>query len=110
MVQTLPTLGFVGLVLAYSLWRGFHSERSSSTPDGFFLMNKQLHAKALGASFVASNISVATVVLALGVVGYNFGFWAAVWILLCWDGGILLFAYLIGKPAIHSYLKVGHTL
>lgn len=73
-------------------------------------MNKSLHAKLLGTSFVASNISVATVVLALGVVGYNFGFWGAVWITICWILGIFLFAYLIGREPIHGYLSVGHTL
>lgn len=110
MAQTVPTLLFVGVVLAYSLWQGFRSEGSITGLQGFFLMNKKLHAKALGTSFVASNISVATVVLALGVVGYNFGFWGAVWITICWALGIFLFAYLIGKQPVRKYLRNGHTL
>src|SRR5256714_1548358 len=110
MTEALPTLLFVAIVLGYSLWQGFRHESSTVGLNSFFLMNKSLHAKALGTSFVASNISVATVVLALGVVGYNFGFWGAVWITICWISGILLFAYLIGKEPVREYLRVGHTL
>jgi Na+/proline symporter len=107
---TLPTLAFVFLVLAYSLWQGFRLRKVYPGLEGFFVMNKQLHAKELGTSFAASNISVATVVLSLGVVGYTYGFLAGVWVTLCWIFGTLLFSFLIAKPRMQSYLKIGHTL
>ncbi len=110
MPQTLFTLSVIILVLGYSVWQGFRSERSTTGLSGFFLMDKGLHARILGTSFVASNISVATVVLALGVVGYTFGFWGAVWITICWCLGVLLFAYVIGREPVREYLRVGHTL
>jgi Na+/proline symporter len=73
-------------------------------------MNRELRAKSLGATFVAADMSVATVVLALAVVGYVYGFLGAVWITICWLVGIILFIFCIRNSDFLAHIKQGHTL
>jgi len=111
-----PTFPFIlilifgAVVLGVSYYLSSKFGRISHDVEDYFTMNKQLRAKQLGASFLAADMSIATVVLALGVVGYQFGFWAAVWITICWLVGTGLFLLLIRKPPLAAHLKAGSTL
>jgi len=105
----IPTLAFVVVVLIFSVIAGIRWGSDRSLVD-YFVMRKELRARQLGAAFVAADMSVATVMLALGLVGYVFGFWAAVWITLCWVFGIWYFVHCISKPVLHEHIKSGHTL
>ena len=105
----IPTLVFVVVVLLFSVIAGTLWGSDRSLVD-YFVMRKELRARQLGAAFVAADMSVATVMLALGLVGYVFGFWAAVWITVCWVVGIWYFVHCISKPILHEHIKRGHTL
>ena len=109
-LQSAPTIIFVAFVLGLSLVFGSRWGGKNPTLVDYFMMNKELRSKQLGAAFVAADMSVATVVLALGLVGYRYGFWAAAWITICWILGIFLFLRFIRTPALLKHVQYGQTL
>jgi sodium/pantothenate symporter len=100
----------MAVVLSYSFYRGWRWRNSNASLDAYFIMSKGLHASSLGTSFVATNVSVSTVLLALATVGYQYGLLGGLWLTLCWILGALLFVFLIQRSTIRQYLQTGHTL
>ena len=106
----LITLLAVATVLWLSSRYGRKWGSGNTNLSNYFYMNRELRAKSLGATFVAADMSVATVVLALAVVGYVYGFMAAVWITICWLVGIISFILCIKNSYFLDHIKKGHTL
>lgn len=99
--------GIILIPLFLYLILGLRKFPKISTLEQFFVAERRLGIGGYVAAFVSTNISVATVILALAALGYTQGI-STVWLLISWFCGIGLFYFIV--PKLTSFFKTGHSI
>ena len=90
---------------------GYINRKKASTFNGFFLIDRKLTSAQYTMTFVATNISASTVLLALSSQSYQVGI-SVGWLVFAWIIGILLFGYLVNRKdsKLSNFFQSGYTL
>lgn len=98
------------IVPIFFLAMGFIHRKKVKTFSDFFLLGRRLKTREYIYTFLATNISAATVIIALSYQSFTIGI-STIWLAIWWVLGIFFFMILVNKKnKLSLFFKKGYTL
>lgn len=98
------------VVPIFFIFVGFSQRKKVKTFSDFFILGRRLQTREYVYTFLATNISAATVIIALSYQSFLEGL-STIWFVIWWIAGIFFFMILVNsKNKLASFFKTGYTL